>query len=694
MLELRVLGALDLRRDGERLEPALRKSKASALLAHLAVEATEEPVRRDTLVALLWPDRPAEKGRNALRVTLSRLRRDIGEGVIGGKGEESLWIVGGEMWSDISVFRRSREQDLHEKAYRTYGGPFLDGFHLSGAAPYERWVDGVRRRFQHQAYRSALLAGDERLEKGDAQGAETAFRRAMEIDPHREGALRRLLTLLARRGDGPAARREYLRFRDRLQEDLDLSPSAETEAILAEAQGTPLAIAVLPFRDLSPDAEDAHLAEGIAEDILEGLTQYGAIDVAARSSSFPLAGEDARTVAEDLQVDYVLEGSLRRSEDRLRVSARLVEAPEGRNAWSRSFEARIGDIFSLQDEITAGLLGSLEVEILEGDDGQPAAVDPEAYELFLRGRQYWNRRYEVGLGTALEYFEEALAMDEGFARAHAAVGQIHAVLGGYGIAPPDRSRRQAWSSARRAVELDPELSDSFLARGMARFIDYSLREAERDFLRAAELDPQYARAHLWRGLMATVRTGRWTETARRSAARARRAAPRSPYIIGGVGLMNLFTGRSEEAESLFEQVLQDHREYVLALYGRALARSELGRHADALPDLEKAESLTHGADFIRAFLGAVAGRAARVDRAFTILDDLESRSSERHVDPLLFAFVEANIHRMEDARRHLEEALLVRSPGLSALGRLPLLAPLRGEDSSLPPALRSAGLAD
>lgn len=241
MFELQTFGGLQLRRpDGSRAESALAQSKGMALLVYLAASAPpSSPVRRDQLLALLWPDRDDEHARNALRSTLNRLRRALDADVVGGKGQQDLWLPDERVWSDVRAFERGVEDGAPGEALRLYEGPFLEGFHVSGAAPFERWAHNRREEYRQVAYRAALAEGDSAREAHDLETAEAAFRQALDIAPNRERSVRRLLEVLAERGDRAAALQLFESFRKRLEEKLDVTPSDDLRTLAEQIRSRP-----------------------------------------------------------------------------------------------------------------------------------------------------------------------------------------------------------------------------------------------------------------------------------------------------------------------------------------------------------------------------------------------------------------------------------------------------------------------
>lgn len=237
MLEFRTFGTIDLRSsDGERLEGILDRPKRLALLAVLAAHQRSGPVRREKLLSLLWPESSPSNARTALSTTLSRLRQDLGEGVLRGRGTQAVGLAGDRFRSDVAAFESALEEDRHREAAELYEGPFLEGFRARDARAFEAWVDRRREDYRQRAYRAAMEAAAVARDDGDAAAAEACLRRAREIEPLREEAVRELVELLAREGDPAPALRVLRAFRDRLDAELGLAPSDELERLADEVR--------------------------------------------------------------------------------------------------------------------------------------------------------------------------------------------------------------------------------------------------------------------------------------------------------------------------------------------------------------------------------------------------------------------------------------------------------------------------
>jgi adenylate cyclase len=254
-------------------------------------------------------------------------------------------------------------------------------------------------------------------------------------------------------------------------------------------------IAVLPFVNMSSDRENEFLSDGISEDLLYALSWIEGLRVAARTSCFAFKGrnEDVRKIGDVLGVETVLEGSLRRVDTKLRITAQLIKAADGFCLWSERFDREMQDVFAIQDDITRAIMAAFKLRLADRSD-QPVfkfqTTNAEAYELYLKGRFFWNQR-GIGLRKALHYFELALIEDPDYALAMSGLSDTYSLLSWYGDLPPAEAMPKAIAPAKRAVQLDPQLAEAHTSLGFCQFChNWDRAGAESEFRRAIELNPR------------------------------------------------------------------------------------------------------------------------------------------------------------------------------------------------------------
>ena len=361
-------------------------------------------------------------------------------------------------------------------------------------------------------------------------------------------------------------------------------------------------IAVLPFLNLSSDPDNAYLSDGLADEITGRLSATDGLDVTARTSSFALRGThlDAREIGAKLNATLLVEGSLQRSEDRLKVIVQLIRVSDGRHLWSGTYERQMRELFSTEEEIAAAIVSALRLKL----GGRPHYADSRAYELYLRAREaldVHSRR------LALQYFERAASMDPSFAPAYAGIAEV--VFNDLSPRSYTEAHQQAMTAVEKALALDPNLPDAYIALGEIRGWEYAFPEAERAFRRAIVLNPNDARAHVDLGYYILAPLGRFEEGIR-EVQRALALDPLSFETSEFAQLTMLMAGRYVDGEKQARQSLDRYSNLLEAYPWLALALSFQGRHSEAIETIRAAKSRAAlpGGDWIAACVSARAGQ--------------------------------------------------------------------------------------
>jgi serine/threonine-protein kinase len=448
-------------------------------------------------------------------------------------------------------------------------------------------------------------------------------------------------------------------------------------------QEPPKSIAVLPFVDMSPDQDQEYFCDGMAEELINALTKVEGLRVAARTSSFYFKGksEDVREIGGQLAVRSVLEGSVRRAEERLRVTAQLISVEDGFHLWSENYDRELKDVFAIQDEISRSIVEALRPALL-GQEQQELVTAPtrslEAYDHYLRGRHYWEGRYEKGLETALSFFEKAVEIDPAYALPHTGIADAYAVLGMYGYLRPEEASERARTTAERAVELDDGLSEAHASLGFIRLLySWDWDRSEANFLKAIELNPDNADAHAWLSLQLAVQ-GRFEEACE-EAASAERLDPLSNYIVTISAGVFYFKRDFEKAAELLERVVARDPSYLMAVWILGGTYSQMSRHGDAVRAGERAVTLSNDALFFKGWLGYVYGRAGRQEEARALLDELHACEDSRYVSPLSFLSIDVSLGENERALDRLAQAVAEGTPYLYSIHQDPMVDPLRSD---------------
>jgi serine/threonine-protein kinase len=443
-------------------------------------------------------------------------------------------------------------------------------------------------------------------------------------------------------------------------------------------------IAVLPFADMSADKTLDYLCEGIAEEILLALTKVQGLRVVARSSAFRFKGasEDARTVGRALGVDSLLEGSVRAAGDRLRVITQLIDTADGSQLWSERFDRRLDDVFAVQDEIAGAVASTLRVRLQGASGIHPAPArpqDPEAYRLYLKGRHHWSKRTEADLHRSVELFRASLEKDPGFAHTHEGLAEAYVTLGIYGALPPDEVMPMARAAAERALEIGPPLPGALATLGCVNALyNWSWTEAEAQFRRAIESMPGASSAHGWYAMNHLVPLGRFDE-AYDVLQRALEVDPLSLPIATALGVRAYYAHRYEEAAAALSNALELDSAFPMAHYFLALVFTELGRHDEALTEIETAMRGSQGSPEMTAAAGYALARAGNIEGARHRMDELLALSSARYVSPGLTAQIHAGLGATDEAFNWLDRAVAVRAADVAWLGVRPIFDALRND---------------
>jgi eukaryotic-like serine/threonine-protein kinase len=401
-------------------------------------------------------------------------------------------------------------------------------------------------------------------------------------------------------------------------------------------------IAVLPFTDLSPGKDQEYFCQGLAEEITTALTKIRDLDVAAKSSTFSskLKGLDVRETGAQLGVAAVLEGSVRKDDHRLRVTAQLISVATGYHLWSEKYERAFEDVFAIQDEITLAIVDRLKVKLL-GDEKAELIKrhtdDPEAYNLYLMGRYFWNKRTSEGLKRGLEYFGEAIAKDPRYARAYTGVSDCYG-LAAYYYMPPRPTLMKAREAAAKALELDPDLAEGHNSLAFVRHkLERNWAEAEREFLRAIELDPGYLWAHHWYALFLAA-MGRHQE----SIAEIKRALeidPTSAQVRMVYGMILYLARYYDRAVEELTRAVELEPQHVLANFYLGMAWLEKGETGKAALQVGKSVEMTGGAPFFVQGLGFIHATAGRAEEARAVLARIGEMAAKAYASPVFTSLI-------------------------------------------------------
>jgi TolB-like protein/DNA-binding SARP family transcriptional activator len=522
-LRIRLLGPVAIVHDGKPV--AIAAKKVRALIGYLALREGRE-IPRGTLTGLLWGERSEEQARASLRQTLSELRAalaaSVRQPIIATK--ESVTRAPGSAWIDARVLEAaaaSADESALRDAAALLGGELMEGLSI-GESSFEQWLTAERERFRHLAasIHARLM---ERAERGGRwEEALTHGLKLLSIDPLQEHVHRALMRIYAAQGRHDAALAQYERCRNELSDQLGVRPQPETEELAREIRASrrdgaarprvePLpasepdppvlpskpSIAVLPFQNLSADPEQEFFADGLTEDIITALSRISGLWIIARGSTFTYKGKatDVKQVARELAVRYVMEGSVRRAGDRLRVTAQLIDAATGHQVWAERYDRSLADLFDIQDEITRSVAAETQTQLQLAEAaaaGSRPFSDSKARDLAVRA---WARLYDQtpeAIAEASELVEQAIRLEPLNPVAHRAGASVFFSRLWFGDIPRDPANMaRGFELARTALRLAPhdEYAHLVMAWAHAYAADGQLEEALAECERGLEINP-------------------------------------------------------------------------------------------------------------------------------------------------------------------------------------------------------------
>ena len=443
-------------------------------------------------------------------------------------------------------------------------------------------------------------------------------------------------------------------------------------------------VAVLPFDNLSRDPDNAYFCEGVQDEILTRLAKVADLKVISRTSTqqFKSKPDNLPHIAKQLGVAHILEGSVQKARDQVRVNVQLINAMSDAHLWAETFDRKLTDIFAVESEIATKIADVLEARLTGSEKilmAKRPTDNPEAHELYLQGRFFWNKRSATDLKRSIDYFDQAIAKDPNYAPAYAGEAQAWSILSAYNGASPADSYPKAEAFAQKALAIDESSAEALvgLASVKARY-HFDVEGALADYERAIQLNPNDATAHHWIGGDCFAATGQHA----REVAELKRALeldPLSPIIASNLGVAFTRAGRVEEAVVQLRKTIELHDDFYPAHREYALALELQGKIPQAIAQYEKAAALTDDPIPLGA-LGRIYGITGRRDEAQKILDQLRRLRAQRYTAAYSLALVALGLGDKNEALHWLEQSYLERDGDSITVIRVdPLLRSLRDD---------------
>jgi TolB-like protein/Tfp pilus assembly protein PilF len=443
-------------------------------------------------------------------------------------------------------------------------------------------------------------------------------------------------------------------------------------------------IAILPFESLSEDKSNAYFAEGVQDEILTRLAKVADLKVIARTSTqkFKSAPENLPDIAKQLGVLNILEGSVQKAGDQVRVNVQLINALTNTHLWAEIYDRKLTDIFAVESDIAKTIADTLQARLSGSEKAlmtKTPTVNKEAYELYLKGRFFWNKRTADDLRKSIEYFNQAIAKDPEYALAYAALAQAWLIVPAYGGGAPKECVPPAEAATEKALALDETSSDAHAALGMLRSVyQFDFPGARKEYERALQLNPNDATSHHWFASDVLASLGE-SEQEIAEMTRARELDPLSLVINTNLGVAFMHAHRLDEAISQLRKTVEMDRAFYFAHHALGMALESKGQLADAMAEYQKSAALTDDPTPL-GLLGHLLGTLNRRDEASKILAQLQSMTEYRYVDPCNLAIVFVGLGDREQALAALEKAYEDRNGNILEYIRItPMLDPLHGD---------------
>jgi TolB-like protein/Tfp pilus assembly protein PilF len=442
---------------------------------------------------------------------------------------------------------------------------------------------------------------------------------------------------------------------------------------------------VLPLENLSGDKEQDYFADGMTDDLIANLAKIRSLRVISRSTAMAYKGthKPLSQIADELNADAVVEGTVMRVGNRVRITAELVQVSTDRHLWADTYESPIGDVLTLQNRVSAAIVDEIRINLTPEDKERLAknpSVSPEAYEEYLKGRYYWNKRSGEGFAKAIRYFENATRKDPQYALAYAGLADCYGIIGAtiYGSVPAAEAAPKAKAAAIRALQIDPSLAEAQTSLATAKFnYDWDWAGAAEGFRRAIQLDPSYATAYQ-RYSLYSIAMGRFDDSLEQIK-KARDLEPLSISINASFGWRLYLAREYDRSIAQLRDTLEMDPSYEWAHLTLGQAYEQKGQYDLALEELRRAVEISHSSPLMVSALAHAYALSGNHSEALKLLAQLDALSKKQYVSPFYVATVYLGLGKNEFAMNWLQKAYADRSNGLVFFKVEPELDPLRSD---------------
>jgi len=438
----------------------------------------------------------------------------------------------------------------------------------------------------------------------------------------------------------------------------------------------------MPFVNETGNADLEYLSDGMSETLINGLSQIPNLKVKARSSVFRYKGKelDPKKIAADLNVQAILTGRITERDDQLTLSLELVDASNENVLWSQQYNRKQSDVVTLQSEIARDVSSKLQSKLSGADAAKVAkayTTNPEAYQLYLKGKFYWNKRTGDSLKQAVGFYQQAIEKDPNYALAYSGLAETYVLFSSYDVAPGADSMPQAKAAALRALEIDDSLAEAHTALGFyLSNYEWDRVGSEKEYRRAIELKPNYATAHHWFG--ADLSNLKRFDESLAEMRRAEELDPLSPIIGTNLGDTLVLAHRYDEAIAQFKRVLIRNPNFEYGHLALSRAYGSKGMYEEAITEARKALALNYGSS-TKGYLGLWLARSGKRDEAEKLLSELKQEATHDYVQGDTIALIYLGIGNKTEALNWLEKHMLTHAETASSYGVSPQLDELHDE---------------
>jgi TolB-like protein/DNA-binding winged helix-turn-helix (wHTH) protein/Flp pilus assembly protein TadD len=441
-------------------------------------------------------------------------------------------------------------------------------------------------------------------------------------------------------------------------------------------------VAVLPLENLSHEPEQEYFADGMTEELIASLAKIGALHVTSRTSvmRYRRTNKSLSQVARELNVDGIVEGTVQRSGDRVRITAQLIYAPTDHHLWAESYDRELKDVLALQDEVARAIANEIKITLTPQEQMSLTAVrpvNPGAYEAYLKGRYYWSKRTAEGIKKGSDYFQQAINQQSNYGLAYSGLADCNSGLTWHGFASPKEALPRAKAAALKAIEIDPTSGEAHASLALVLSHQRNWAAAENEFMRALQLSPRYANAHHWYGDYLSI-VGR-QEEALVEAKRAFELDPLSPMINTWLGLRYYHARRYDEAIEQGRKILEFDPSFAPAHLLLGQVYLQKGLHTQAISEFQMATSLSGDSPIYMAQVGVAYAAAGRNVEALSVISQLQKIAWQSYVSSYGLAQIYAALGDKQHAMMWLQSAYDERAVWMAYLKIDPVLDSVRSE---------------